>query len=502
MKDDTANLMRARRLGVLTQHEMIALVHADCPVCRSEGMSAHSQVTLTHGDKSVVATLYQVTEDWFPLGSVGLTDQAWERLDLEDGALVRVTHAPPLASLSYVRERIFDDGLTDAQIRSVVSDIVRGAYSDIHLTAFVTATAAKPLAPREVISLTRAMIDTGDRIDWGVTPVADKHCVGGLPANRTTPIVVSIVAANGLLIPKTSSRAITSPAGTADTMETLTRVDLDRDELRQVIEKEGGCFIWGDAVDFSPADTAIIRVERALNFDSAGSMVASVLSKKIAAGATHVVIDIPVGPTAKIRNRLQARELADLFRTVALTFGLKLRIEVTDGSQPIGRGIGPALEARDVRAVLERSADAPQDLRYKSLALAGAVLELTGKVPEGEGIARATDTLDTGKAWKKFLAICKAQGGVFEPPAAKFQRPVNAIRSGRVASIDNHRLARVAKLAGAPDDKAAGLDLHVKIGDTVGQGTPLYTLHTETIGELSYVLDYVKSNPDIIELTR
>jgi thymidine phosphorylase len=231
-------------------------------------------------------------------------------------------------------------------------------------------------------------------------------------------------------------------------------------------------------------------------------MVASVLSKKIAAGATHVVIDIPVGPTAKIRNRLQARELADLFRTVALTFGLKLRIEVTDGSQPIGRGIGPALEARDVRAVLERSADAPQDLRYKSLALAGAVLELTGKVPEGEGIARATETLDTGKAWKKFLAICKAQGGVFEPPAAKFQRPVNAIRSGRVASIDNHRLARVAKLAGAPDDKAAGLDLHVKIGDTVGQGTPLYTLHTETIGELSYVLDYVKSNPDIIELTR
>ena len=167
MKDDTVNLMRARRLGVLTQHEMIALVHADCPVCRSEGMSAHSQVTLTHGDKSVVATLYQVTEDWFPIGSVGLTDQAWERLDLEDGALVRVTHAPPLASLSYVRERIFHDGLTDAQIRSVVSDIVRGAYSDIHLTAFVTATAAKPLATREVISLTRAMIDTG-----AATPIA------------------------------------------------------------------------------------------------------------------------------------------------------------------------------------------------------------------------------------------------------------------------------------------------------------------------------------------
>jgi thymidine phosphorylase len=502
MKDDTPNMMRAQRLGVLTQHETLALVRADCPVCRSEGMSAHSQVTVTHGDKSVIATLYQVTEDWLPVGTVGLTDSAWEKLDLEDGSLVHLTHTPPLSSLAYVRQRIFDDGLTDAQLRTIIFDIVRGAYSDIHLTAFVTATAAKPLATREVISLTRAMIDTGDKIDWGVTPVADKHCVGGLPANRTTPIVVSIVAANGLLIPKTSSRAITSPAGTADTMETLTRVELNRTELRQVIEKEGGCFIWGDAVDFSPADTAIIRVERALNFDSAGSMVASVLSKKIAAGATHVVIDIPVGPTAKVRNRAQARELADLFTTVASTFNLKLRIEVTDGSQPIGRGIGPALEARDVRDVLKRTPDAPQDLRDKSLTLAAAVLELTGKAREGAGLALATETLDSGRAWDKFIAICKAQGGVFEPPVSAYQRPVNATRSGRVAAIDNQRLARVAKLAGAPDDKAAGLDLHVRIGDTVRQGDPLYTLHTESIGELSYVLDYVKSNTDIIELTR
>ena len=294
MKDDVPNLLRARRLGVLTQHEMIAFVHADCPVCRSEGMSAHSQVTLTHGDKSIVATLYQVTDDWLSPETIGLTDAAWEKLDLEEGALIRVTHTPPIASLKYVRQRIFDDALGESQIRAIVSDIVAGYYSDIHLTAFVTASAAKPLTTPEVISLTHAMIDTGERIDWGVTPVADKHCVGGLPANRTTPIVVSIIAANGLLIPKTSSRAITSPAGTADTMETLTRVDLNRAELRHVIETVGGCFIWGDAVNFSPADTAIIRIERALNFDSPGSMVASVLSKKIAAGATHVVIDIPV----------------------------------------------------------------------------------------------------------------------------------------------------------------------------------------------------------------
>ena len=502
MKNQPPNLMRALRLGVLTQHEMVAFVRADCPVCRSEGMSAHSQVTLSHGDKSVVATLYQVTGDWLPPDTIGLTDSAWEKLGVADGTLIRIAHTPPFASLAYVRQRIFDDGLSEEQIRAVIEDIVRGYYSDIHLTAFVTATAAKPLSVQEVTSLTRAMIDSGERIDWGRQPVADKHCVGGLPANRTTPIVVSIVAANGLLIPKTSSRAITSPAGTADTMETLTRVNLTREELRHVIQSAGGCFIWGDAVNFSPADTAIIRIERALNFDSPGSMVASVLSKKIAAGSTHVVIDIPVGPTAKVRNLAEARELSGLFTAIADAFGLKLRIEITDGSQPIGRGIGPALEARDVLAVLRGDAGAPQDLKDKSLRLAGAALELTGTAKDGDGFAMATETLASGRAWEKFLAICEAQGGVFEPPVSHYQRPVNATRSGRVAAIDNQRLARVAKLAGAPDDKAAGLDLHVRIGDRVHQGDPLYTLHTESIGELSYVLDYVKSNTDIIELTR
>jgi thymidine phosphorylase len=213
MKDDTANLMRARRLGVLTQHEMIALVHADCPVCRSEGMSAHSQVTLTHGDKSVIATLYQVTEDWFPVGSVGLTDQAWERLDLEDGAS-GAYHACTAARLSVFCPRThfrrWPDRRPDPVCRQRHSQ--RGLFR--HPShGFRYGDRSKATCTREVISLTRAMIDTGERIDWGVTPVADKHCVGGLPANRTTPIVVSIVAANGLLIPKTSSRAITSPAG-------------------------------------------------------------------------------------------------------------------------------------------------------------------------------------------------------------------------------------------------------------------------------------------------
>ena len=304
------------------------------------------------------------------------------------------------------------------------------------------------------------MVEVGERLRWPAGIVVDKHCVGGLPGNRTTPIVVAIVASLGLTMPKTSSRAITSPAGTADTMETMAPVELDTAAIRRVVEREGGCVVWGGAVKLSPADDILIRVERALDLDTEGQLIASVLSKKIAAGSTHLVIDLPVGPTAKVRSPETAATLSRDLLEVAETFGLHTKVVLTDGSQPVGRGIGPALEARDVLSVLRGAPDAPQDLRQRSIALAGALLELAGAAPPGRGRSEAAEVLDDGRAWSKFQRICEAQGGMRVPPTAGQQQPLLAERAGRVHAIDNRRIARLAKLAGAPDDKAAGVDLH------------------------------------------
>jgi thymidine phosphorylase len=350
---------------------------------------------------------------------------------------------------------------------------------------------------QETIDLTRAMVDVGDRIDWGRSPIADKHCVGGLPGNRTTPIVVAIAVAAGLTMPKTSSRAITSPAGTADVMETLTRVDLDLPQMRKVVEREGGCFVWGGALSLSPADDILIRVERPLDIDSDAQLVASVLSKKIAAGATHALIDIPVGPTAKVRSDEDADRLQALLEQVAAAHGIALRVVRTHGTQPVGRGIGPALEAHDVLAVLRGAASAPVDLRMRSLALAGGLLEFCGHSPTGTGHSEAWRLLDSGAAWAKFQAICEAQGGLRQPGIAALRDPVVAERSGHVSGIDNRRLARVAKLAGAPDAAAAGLELHVGLGDRVERGQPLFTLHAEAPGELAYAKEYLLTHPII-----
>ena len=344
------------------------------------------------------------------------------------------------------------------------------------------------------------MVETGERLSWSAAVVSDKHCVGGLPGNRTTPIVVAIAASCRLVMPKTSSRAITSPSGTADTMETLAPVDLDATAMRRVVELEGGCIVWGGAVHLSPADDLLIRIERALDMDTEGQLIASVLSKKIAAGATHVVLDIPIGPTAKVRTQDAAREISAHLTAVAKAFGLQTRCLFSDGAQPVGHGIGPALEARDVLAVLKRAPSAPGDLRTRAFDIAAAVLELAGAAAVGEGIAMARAALDEGRAWRKFQRICEAQGGMRDPPLALLQRPLAAPRSGILTLINNRKLSRLAKLAGAPDDKAAGVQLCARLGQMVTIGEPLVIVHAEASGELAYALAYAEANPDMFEI--
>lgn len=500
-EDSPHQSLKARRLGLHTQHEAIVLMRVDCPVCRSEGLSARSEVVLKSRHGATFATLYQVSDSFVRNDEVGLSEAAWMLLKVGDGEPVTVEHAPRLESLGAIRSRMFGHRLGEAALRTIIADVVAGRYSDIHLASFISNTATLPLSDEETTALTRVMVETGDQLEWRTRLIADKHSVGGLPGNRTTPIVVAIVAANGITIPKTSSRAITSPAGTADAMEALAPVNLDLQAIRRVVEREGGCVVWGGSVHLSPADDVLIRVERALDVDSEGQLIASVLSKKIAAGSSHLVVDMPVGPTAKVRSADAANALAARLEAIGAAFGMIVRVVFGDGLQPIGRGLGPALEARDVLAVLTREKEAPPDLRKRAAALAGALLELVGKAPPGHGQGVAEATIDDGRAWHKFQRICEAQGGMRTPARAEFQTPLLSDRAGVVASVDNRKLSTLAKLSGAPENKAAGLEMHVKLGDQIGVGEPLCTIHAEAKGEMRYALDYAAANPAIFGIT-
>lgn len=487
-----------RRLGIDTGHEHVVYLNKDSPICRSEGFGAHSRLELRVGTRRMLATLNIVQNESLGVDEVGLSEPAWLALLPGAGERVVIAHAPSVDSLTSVRAKIYGQPLDEGALHGIVRDIVENRYSAIEMAAFIAAASGDHLSLEEVIWLTKAMVQTGTQLHWPQPLVVDKHCIGGLAGNRTTPIVVAIATELGLILPKTSSRAITSAAGTADTMAMLAPVDLDETQTRHVVEACGGCIVWGGAMNLAPADERLIRIERALDVDSVGQLVASVLSKKIAAGSAHVVIDVPVGPTAKVRSHAEAEVLATLLRRVASAFGLQLRVLISDGTQPIGRGVGPALEAHDVLAVLRNEPHAPIDLRERALTVAAAILELGGAANAETSLAMATTCLETGRAWQRFQSICVAQGGMRTPGKAAYQQVVPAAQQGRVTAIDNRRLSRVAKLAGAPAAPLAGLTLDAHLGETVAGGQPLFTLHAESPGELAYAMEYVSRHPCIV----
>lgn len=503
MNHNHSNQLRLKSIAIDTYRENIIYMNKDCHVCQSEGFTALTRVTVIHGGSTIIATLNVILDSsLLSHNEAALSIEAMSRLKVKEGDLIEVTHLPPVESLKYVRAKLYGQELPPAAYQDIIEDITNGKYSNIELASFIASCSGDRLNIKEIISLTNAMIHSGQKLSWPGM-VVDKHCVGGLPGNRTTPIVVSIAAAAGLTIPKTSSRAITSPAGTADTVETFTNVDLDLETMQKVVGKEGGCMSWGGAVKLSPADDILISIEKALDIDSPAQLIASVLSKKAAAGSTHVIIDIPVGDSAKVRTLQEANHLKSLMIQVATGINISLDVIFTDGHQPVGRGIGPSLEALDVFAVLRGDIDAPSDLRDRALTLSGRLLEITAKAELGNGYQLASSILEKGDAWKKFQAICLAQGRFQEPKLGEFLYEVQSVVDGDVNKIDNRKLAKLAKLCGAPQAPGAGILFMSPLKRKIKVGDILFTLYSQSKGELEYAKEYLKINQDsIIQIAR
>jgi thymidine phosphorylase len=470
--------LKVRRVNLDTGRENVIVISRHSNALRPEIFRAFSRVALRHNERVILATLLITDDDNF-IGpeEIGLGEPAFHRLAVPVGTSVAVSPAAPPDSMDAIRSKIQGRTLTQTEIAGIVDDLTHYRCSDMEIAAFLVS-AASFMTTEELVALTQAMADTGTRITWKNPIVADKHCIGGIPGNRTSMLVVPIVAAHGLTIPKTSSRAITSPAGTADTMEVLARVDLDVAEMKEVVAACNGCLIWGGHVNLAPADDILISVERPLSLDTREQMVASIMSKKLAAGATHLLIDLPVGPTAKLRTANDAMRLKKLFEFVGDHFGINVDVITSDGRQPIGNGIGPALEAQDVMAVLCNDPAAPADLREKSLRLAGHLLEYDPNLRGGAGYARACELLEDGSALRQMQKIIDAQGpsptrSDLGPLTADIRSP----RDGLIASLDCLRLNRLARIAGAPLDKGAGIKLFKKVGDRVERDEPLYRIY-------------------------
>jgi AMP phosphorylase len=458
------------------------------------GVHSSDRIKITCNNQEMIAIAN--TADYFPPNRIGLYRETVAALGVKEGETVNVQLAPLPESLFNIRAKLHGERLREQDLVAIVKDVVERHLSTVEIAAFLTALSIHGLSTGETEALSRAMISTGKTIDFGPGPILDKHSVGGIPGDKTSMLVVPIVAAAGFTIPKTSSRAITSPAGTADRVETLCPVNLSIKEIKETVAKTNGCLVWGGSLELAPADDLFIQVEYPLGIDP--MLLPSILSKKKAIGATHVVIDIPTGMGAKIKTRAEAYTLASDFVDLGKRLGLNIQCALTFGEQPLGCGIGPVLEAREALETL--MGGGPPDLREKAVSLAGMLFEMVG-VENPRGMAE--DMLDSGKAMAKMREIIAVQGG--NPAVTPEDLPVGpekaVVRSqaaGKVLWLSTDDIVRIAREAGCPKEKGAGVILHAKLGDTVHKDDVLLEIYAERASKLESALALAKRLSPIV----
>ena len=420
-------------------------------------------------------------------GELGLFDEVINALDLEDGIHIEIEPSPKPLATSLIKKKLDGYQLNKEEYLTIINDIVENKLSEVEITYFVAACHIHNMSLNESKYLTEAVAKHSTILKFNDKIILDKHCIGGLPNNRTTMIVVPIIATAGYKIPKTSSRAISSAAGTSDVVETLAPVKLTPKKVKEIVKKTNGCMIWESSLNPSGADAKLIKVRHPLRLDPQGMLLASILAKKKIVGATHVLIDIPIGETAKIKTKKKAKSLSRDFIKLGKMLGMKIKVIITDGSQPIGNGVGPTLEARDVLSVLHN--DGPSDLRDKAIQIATELLKMAG---ERNAHARVLEILESGQAYSKFKEIIQAQGGRknIKLEQAKLYYSFTAKKNGTIKKIDNKYIAKVARLAGSPQDFTAGLYIRTKVGEKVKVGEELMTIYANIQSKLNEAKSY------------
>lgn len=459
-----------------------------------EEMNLHplDRVKLKYGNKELTAII-DVTERTVGEDEIGLYQDVYSRLGVEEGSEIVVKDAKPPESVEYIKEKISGRSLNHDKIRTIVQDVVKGNLSDVELTSFVTSLDLNGVSLEEAEYLSRSMAEGGDILELDKNPIYDKHSIGGVCGDKTSMLLVPIIAYQGLTIPKTSSKAITSPAGTANRMSVLTDVELGLEEIKETVRKTNGSIVWGGAVDLAPADDLFIQVEYPIGIDPL--LLPSIMAKKKSVNADYVVIDIPTGRGAKIKTMEEAQNLAEDFIELGKRLGIEVKCASTYGEQPLGYAMGPALEAKETLETLKDINKTP-NLVEKVSSLAGTLLETSG---EDNGKRKAREILRSGNAEKKFREIINTQGGNpnIKPEDIPLGDKIVDIKSkdkGKVLWLSNPIMRDIARKAGAPKDKGAGVLLNKKMGDSVEKGEELFTIYAESSNKMDSALDIVEED--------
>lgn len=463
------------------------------------GVRPKDRISIKKNSKELF-TIVDIVGTLIKENEIALSSEIKHKLKLKKRQEVDVNLAMPTDSVDYIKKKLNNKKLNNNEIKIILNDIVNNSLSEAEIAMFVSAMYLNGMNFNETIYLIENLVKTGHKLDLNRKLVVDKHSIGGIPG-RVTPIVVSICAAAGLTMPKTSSRAITSSAGTADVMETIAKVDFSPKELEEIIKKTGGSIVWGGGLNMVPADNRIIQVEKMLKIDPESQVIASIMSKKLAVGSNYIVLHFPYGKYAKL-SKERALNLKKRFEKVARYFNKRVKCVLTHVKGPYGDGVGPVLEMIDVIKVLDPEKKAPKKLENKSIELAGALLELTKKAPRNQGKQLARKILFSGEAFSKFKEIVIAQKGdltkINTLSPAKNKKTFYSKENFKIIQINNKEINSLARVAGCPTDKSSGIFLHIHEGNKIKKGDKLLTIYAESKSRLEQAEKYYLKKSNLI----
>ncbi len=488
--------LRTKFIDVQTGDELAVYLHRKD--ARGHGIQDKDRLILSWHSGSPTVVSVNLTSTLISPGQIGLCQDFKKRTDMKNDELAKIQLLGTPESVKYIAKRLQGKELSYEESKAVMTDIVNYQLDDAVIAFYLSKVFFSDISDKELYHLTRAMVETGEQFDFGKKLIVDKHSTGGLAGNRITPIIVSIISALGLTMPKTSSRAVTSPAGTADAFEVLAPVSFSPKEVKQLLAKNNAFIIWG-ADGIAPADDRIIEIANELPVEPFAKLVTSIMAKKVAMGIKCLIIDIPINPTAKVKSLEEAREIEKLFLNLARLFKMKIKVVFYASFGPVGRGIGPALEARDVLRVMQQKENRPFDLQKKAVYYCSELLKLAGKAKGSEANKKALECLTSGRAWEQMQKIIKAQGGNPKIDSESIKigdmvYEVKADESGVIQTIDNKALGWVNRSLGNPTIQQAGTYLNRLAGESVEKGDTLFTIYATSQSRLDFALEALKKN--------
>jgi AMP phosphorylase len=497
-------VFKARKIDIQTKDAMIALIHTNDS--EKYGISAGDQIYLTwEGEKMGLALFVDVTNSITPPGTIGLFEDFWNEIKIYENTDVQVDilHDGDLRKI--IAKKLLGNKLEPEEIDKVILDIATGKANPVMTAYYVGAGYSPGFDFDEILYMTSSMANTGDKLKFDKMTI-DKHSVGGVAGKGLTPLIIPIISClEDVIVPNTSSKAVTSASATADMLECIMDMSFSIEKLYEFINKQNCFMVWGGGLNLAPADDKIIRVQKQLGIESNDKLVSSIMAKKIAQGVTHVLFDIPVGTHTKIKTDKDAAEVEEIFIKIAKHFNInievhKRRIEGIDGF-----GVGPNIECREFLRIYEGDELASAEMLEEALVMSGKIIELAGQAPKSMGKAMALDIFRSGRAEEKFRKIVESQNGnpnikSTDLLIGSIQNDIRSTKDGTLKSINNTSIFSICKALGNPFVKHAGIYFYKKVGDDIKVGDVVATIYAGSDTRMDFAMK-IANQLDMWEIT-